>query len=57
LIDKCKDDRDVDSRTEILRRINSILPGSHRVKIPSLITNDYINTVLYRIEEHLSVTA
>ena len=57
LIDECKDERDVDSRTEILHRINAMLPKSIQIRIPSLITNDYISSALYRIEESLLVTA
>jgi hypothetical protein len=57
MIDECKNERDVDSRTEILHRINAMLPKSIQIRIPSLITNDYISTALYRIEESLLVTA
>jgi hypothetical protein len=35
----------------MLYHINSILAKQHQLKIPSLITNAYINTALYRIEE------
>jgi predicted DNA-binding protein (UPF0278 family) len=57
LIDECKNERDVDNRTEILHRINAMLPQALQIRIPSLITNDYINTALYRIEESLLVPA
>lgn len=57
LIDECKNERDVDSRTEILHRINAMLPKNIQIRIPSLITNDYISTALYRIEESLLLTA
>lgn len=57
MIAECKSKTDVDSRTEILRKINSLLPRSKQIRIPSLITNDYINTALYRIEESLLVMA
>jgi hypothetical protein len=57
MISECKDERDVDCRAEILHRINAILPKSHQIKIPSLITNDYISMALYRIEESLLVLA
>jgi hypothetical protein len=57
MIEECKDKVDVDSRSEILYRINSMLPESAKLKIPSLITNDYISMALYRIEQSLLVPA
>jgi hypothetical protein len=55
LIEECRNEPDIDKRIEILFAINSILPQSQQLKIPSLITNDYINVVLYRIQETLLV--
>ena len=57
MISECKDERDVDCRAQILYQINSMLPNSHKITVPSLITNDYINMALYRIEESLLATA
>lgn len=57
MIDECKDERDVDCRSEMLQRINSMLPEPLQIQIPSLITNDYINTALYRIEQSLLVAS
>jgi hypothetical protein len=51
LIEDCNNEHNVDKRIEILYRINSILAKQHQLKIPSLVTNAYINTALYRIEE------
>ena len=51
LIEDCNNERNLDNRFEILYRINSILAKQHQLKIPSLITNAYINTALYTIEE------
>jgi hypothetical protein len=51
LIEDCYNEHNIDKRIEILYRINSILLKEHQLKIPSLITNAYINTALYRIEE------
>ena len=51
LIDDCNNEHNLHKRIEILYCINSILPIEHQLKIPSLITNTYINTALYRIEE------
>lgn len=52
LIEACSNEYNIDKRIEILHRINSILAKQHQqLKIPSLITNAYIDTALYRIEE------
>jgi hypothetical protein len=57
MISECKDERDVDCRAQILYQINSMLPNSRKLRVPSLITNDYINMALYRIEESLLMSA
>ena len=46
LIEECKNESDIDRKTEILYSINSMLPKSQQLKIPSLITNDYVNLAL-----------
>jgi hypothetical protein len=51
LMEDCNDENSLDKRIEILYHINSILLKQHQLEIPSLITNAYINTALYRIEE------
>jgi hypothetical protein len=51
LIEDCNNEHNIDKKIEMLYRINSILAKQHQLKIPSLITNAYINTALYRIEE------
>jgi hypothetical protein len=55
LIEECKNESDIDRKIEILYSINSMLPKNQQLKIPSLITNDYVNLALYRIEEKLLV--
>lgn len=55
LLEKCKNEPDLDKRIEMLYAINAILPKSRRLKIPSFITNDYVYQALYRIEEMLLV--
>ena len=57
LIEECYQEEDTDKRVQILYKINSMLPEIYRLKMPSLITNDYIDTALYRIEESISNTA
>jgi hypothetical protein len=51
LIEACNNEDNIDKRIEILYHINSILTKQYQLKIPSLITNAYINTALYRVEE------
>ena len=55
LLEKCKSEPDLDRRIEMLRMINAMLPQSQQLKIPSLITNDYVYQALYRIEEMMLV--
>jgi hypothetical protein len=55
LIDKIRNESHVDKRAEILRLINSLLPDAIKLDIPSLITNDYVNFAIYKIEQSLLV--
>jgi predicted DNA-binding protein (UPF0278 family) len=55
LIEECKNEPEINRKIEILYSINSMLPKSQQLKIPSLITNDYVSQALYRIEEKLLV--
>ena len=54
LVKDCYEEQDIDKKVQILYKINSLLPEIQRIKIPSLITDDYIDTALYRIEESIS---
>ena len=40
----------IDKKIEILCRINSMLPKPQKLKIPSLLTDDYVEVALYEIE-------
>jgi hypothetical protein len=51
LIESCRDEQDIDKKIETLYHINSILPKSQKLKIPSLLTDDYVETALYNIEQ------
>jgi len=55
LLEECKCEPDLDRKIQMLYVLNSMLPESQRLKIPSLITNDYVYQALYRIEEMLLV--
>ena len=56
LVQSCIETSDIDKRVEILQRINHLLPVESRIKLPTFITNDYINKTLDLLEEHLSST-
>lgn len=47
-------EEDVDKQFDILLKINAILPESERLKIPSLVTRDYIRKVLMEIKEGIT---
>jgi hypothetical protein len=53
LIAKCRYQRDVDKQILILYAINSALPKSLQLKIPSLLTNDYVSRALDIIEDRI----
>lgn len=55
MIEECKSELNIDRKIEILYTINSMLPRSQQLKIPSLITKDYVHIALYRIEDMLMV--
>ena len=51
LIEDCYNESDVDNKVQILFKINSLLPKMCRINIPSLITDDYIDTALFQVEK------
>ena len=50
LIEKCSGEQDIDKKIQLLNFINSVLPEEIQLKIPSLITDDYVESTLYNIE-------
>ena len=56
LVQTCIETADIDQRVEILQRINRLLPVESRIKLPTFITNDYINKTLDLLEERLNLT-
>jgi hypothetical protein len=55
LIEKCREERDMDKKIEILYRINSLIPKPFQVALPRFLTDDYIDaTLLYNIEQSIS---
>ena len=54
MIEMCREVKDVGSKSQILNRINHLLPVESRIKIPSLITGDGIDNLLSWIEIKIS---
>ncbi len=54
MIGMCREVRDVASKSQMLNRINHLLPVESRLKIPSLITGDGIDNLLSWIEVKIS---
>jgi hypothetical protein len=50
LIEKCSGEQDIDKKIQLLRFINSVLPEEIQLRIPSLITDDYVEFALYNLE-------
>ena len=56
LVQTCIETADFDQRVEILQRINRLLPVESRIKLPTFVTNDYINKTLDLLDERLNFT-
>ncbi|MER5176015.1 MAG: hypothetical protein ABJB76_02750 [Candidatus Nitrosocosmicus sp.] len=55
MIKKCIYEENTNSKIKLFFKINSLLPKESKIPTPSFITNDYINKVLYRLEEIHSI--
>ena len=53
LIEECNNESDIDRKIQLFYNLNSMLPISYQINIPSLLTDDYINIVLYKIHQNL----
>ncbi|HEX6377612.1 MAG TPA: hypothetical protein VFZ60_00850, partial [Nitrososphaeraceae archaeon] len=53
LTEECSYESDINKKTYLFYKINSVLPKPYRVNIPSLIKDDYIDTALYRIYQNI----
>jgi predicted DNA-binding protein (UPF0278 family) len=53
LIEECNYESDIDKKIQLFYKIHSMLPEQYRPNIPSLITDDYIDTILYRVQRRL----
>jgi hypothetical protein len=53
LVQDCYNESDIDNKVQILFKINSLPPRMYRINIPPLITDDYIDAVLFQIEKSM----
>ena len=53
LIEECNNEVDIDKKIELLYKINSTLPKLSQENLPPLITDDYIDTALYRVYQKM----
>jgi hypothetical protein len=53
LAQKCDSESDIDRKISIFYKINSLLPKKYQLNIPSLLTDDYIDTALFRIYQEI----
>ena len=53
LIKLCLETKEITKKIELVYAINNLILGL-RIKIPALVTNNYINQKLYSLDEELS---
>jgi hypothetical protein len=51
LAQECDNESNIDRKIRILYKINSLIPKKYQLNIPSLLTDDYIDTALFRIHQ------
>jgi hypothetical protein len=49
----CRYEDDVDKKVVLLLLIDSLLPNTNKLKIPSYVTRDYIDLVLNELEKKI----
>ena len=49
-IKKCSREQNLDKKIQLLKFINSVLPQEIQLRIPSLVTDDYVESALYNLE-------
>ncbi|HZD81379.1 MAG TPA: hypothetical protein VE076_00760, partial [Nitrososphaeraceae archaeon] len=55
LVQDCYNETDIHTKVQILYKINSLFPRAYHINIPSLITDDYIDTALFQIEKRVYI--
>ena len=53
LIEECNNESDINKKIQLFYKIHSMLPEQYQPNMPSLITDDYIDTILYRVHQRL----
>jgi hypothetical protein len=53
LIEECNNESDIDKKIQLFYKIYSMLPEQYQPNVQSLITDDYIDTTLYRVHQRL----
>jgi hypothetical protein len=53
LIASCRYQSDIDEQIRMLHAINSALPKSLKLQMPSLLTNDYVSRALDIVEDRV----
>jgi predicted DNA-binding protein (UPF0278 family) len=56
LAQKCDNESNIDRKIRILYKINSLVPKKYQLNIPSLLTDDYIDTALFRIYQSMQIS-
>ena len=56
LLSEYANEDDTDRQFQVLLKINTMLPESKRLRIPSLVTRDYIRKVILEIKEDIKET-
>jgi hypothetical protein len=44
MVKRCRESKNMEERVQLLQSINRLLPMDYEIKIPSCVTNDYIDT-------------
>ena len=55
LIEECNNEPDIDKKIQLFYKVNSMLPEKYQPNVPSLITDDYIDTTLYRVHQNMKM--
>jgi hypothetical protein len=54
IIRKCLETNEIDKRAKLIQYLNKILPADLKIQLPTLITNNSINKIIYSLEERIS---
>ena len=50
---ECGNESNVDKKIQLFYQMNSMLPKQYQINTPPLITDDYIDTILYKIHQNM----